>query len=216
MDNNHYDQNVFDAQGYRYNVGIIIINALGQVFWGKRAGQDSWQFPQGGLSAGESSEQAMLRELFEETGLLREQVEIIGETEQWLRYRLPVRYRRRRKSGVLQCIGQKQKWFLVKLTGSDADVNLHASGTPEFDDWRWIDFWRPSKEVVHFKRRVYRQALEELSVMVPELVSKPPAMPDDMGQSREGQGAEKKHRHRSRRKAPSFARSDSSRSTHEK
>ena len=199
MDNNHYDQNVFDAQGYRYNVGIIIINELGQVFWGKRAGQDSWQFPQGGLSAGESSEQAMLRELFEETGLLREQVEIIGETAQWLRYRLPMRYRRRRKSGVLQCIGQKQKWFLVKLTGSDEDVNLHASGTPEFDDWCWIDFWRPSKEVVHFKRRVYRQALEELSALAPPELAQKMALVHE-------QDNPQRSRSKHRRKAPSFAR----------
>lgn len=173
MDNNHYDQNVFDAQGYRYNVGIIIVNALGQAFWGKRIGQDSWQFPQGGLVAGESSEQAMLRELFEETGLSREHVEIIGQTNDWLRYRLPVRYRRRRKQGTLQCIGQKQKWFLLKLTGDDHDVNLRASGSPEFDDWRWVDYWQPSREVVHFKRRVYRQALEELSCLAPELIASP-------------------------------------------
>ena len=113
MDNNQYDQNVFDAQGYRYNVGIIIINALGQAFWGKRAGQESWQFPQGGLVAGESSEQAMLRELFEETGLKRDHIEIIGQTAEWLRYRLPVRYRRH-KQGALQCIGQKQKWFFAE------------------------------------------------------------------------------------------------------
>ena len=128
MDNNQYDQNVFDAQGYRYNVGIIIINALGQAFWGKRAGQESWQFPQGGLVAGESSEQAMLRELFEETGLQRDHIEIIGQTAEWLRYRLPVRYRRR-KQGALQCIGQKQKWFLLKLTGNDHDVNLRKIQT---------------------------------------------------------------------------------------
>lgn len=199
MDNNHYDQNVFDAQGYRYNVGIIIVNALGQAFWGKRAGQDSWQFPQGGLNAGESSEQAMLRELFEETGLGREHVEILGETAQWLRYRLPVRYRRRRKQGVLQCVGQKQKWFLLKLTGEDGDVNLRASATPEFDDWRWVDFWQPSRDVVHFKRRVYRQALEELAALAPELIHQPSARTEAAQAKPRDEGA-------SRRKAPSFAR----------
>lgn len=198
MDNNHYDQNVFDAQGYRYNVGIIIVNAQGQAFWGKRSGQDSWQFPQGGLNAGESSEQAMLRELFEETGLLREHVEILGETSQWLRYRLPMRYRRRRKQGTLQCIGQKQKWFLLKLTGSDGDVNLRASGTPEFDEWRWVEFWQPSREVVHFKRRVYRQALEELAALAPELIRHPHTPAERHPEPRQDQDA--------RRKAPSFAR----------
>lgn len=190
MDNNHYDQNVFDAQGYRYNVGIIIVNTHGQAFWGKRAGQDSWQFPQGGLVAGESSEEAMLRELFEETGLSRDHVEIIGQTAEWLRYRLPPRYRRRRKQGVLQCIGQKQKWFLLKLTGNDNDVNLRASASPEFDDWRWVDYWLPSRDVVHFKRRVYRQALEELSALVPGLIHKPQRRDDPAGLQ----------------KAPSFAR----------
>ena len=190
MDNNQYDQNVFDAQGYRYNVGIIIINALGQAFWGKRAGQESWQFPQGGLVAGESSEQAMLRELFEETGLKRDHIEIIGQTAEWLRYRLPVRYRRR-KQGALQCIGQKQKWFLLKLTGNDHDVNLRASNSPEFDDWRWVDYWQPSRDVVHFKRRVYRQALEELSALAPDLIARPQPRHDDYSETR---------------KAPSFAR----------
>ena len=166
MDNNHYDQNVFDAQGYRYNVGIIIVNAQGQAFWGKRSGQDSWQFPQGGLNAGESSEQAMLRELFEETGLLREHVEILGETSQWLRYRLPMRYRRRRKQGTLQCIGQKQKWFLLRMVAEDQTVYLNATQHPEFDDWRWVDFWHPLREVVSFKREVYRSAMHELAPLL--------------------------------------------------
>lgn len=97
MDNNQLNESIFDEHGYRYNVAIIIINDRGQAFWGKRCGQDSWQFPQGGVNAGESAQEAMLRELYEETGLTAEKVDILAETRDWLKYRLPVRYRRRRR-----------------------------------------------------------------------------------------------------------------------
>ena len=130
MDNDQPDNNIFDAKGYRFNVGIVLLNAHNQAFWGRRSGQDSWQFPQGGINAGESSEQAMWRELFEETGLVPADVSLLGETRDWLYYRLPVRYRRRRRPGMVQCIGQKQKWFLLRLESGDPAVNLHASGQP--------------------------------------------------------------------------------------
>lgn len=163
------DDNIFDAQGYRFNVGIVLLDRCNRVFWGKRSGQNSWQFPQGGINAGESSEQAMWRELFEETGLTRNNVTLIGQTQDWLYYRLPVRYRRRRRPGVVQCIGQKQKWFLLRLESEDSAVNLHASDLPaEFDNWCWVDYYLPPNEVVHFKRKVYRQALDELVCFLPE------------------------------------------------
>ncbi|MDO4643592.1 MAG: RNA pyrophosphohydrolase [Cardiobacteriaceae bacterium] len=158
---------MFDAQGYRFNVGIVLLNERNQAFWGRRSGQDSWQFPQGGINAGESSEQAMWRELFEETGLLPTDVTLLGETMNWLYYRLPVRYRRRRRPGMVQCIGQKQKWFLLRLESDDMVVNLNASSQPpEFDEWCWIDYFSPPNKVVHFKRKVYRQALDELSALI--------------------------------------------------
>ena len=95
MDNDQPDNNIFDAKGYRFNVGIVLLNAHNQAFWGRRSGQDSWQFPQGGINAGESSEQAMWRELFEETGLGPADVSLLGETRDWLYYRLPRALRRR-------------------------------------------------------------------------------------------------------------------------
>nr|WP_169818663.1 RNA pyrophosphohydrolase [Suttonella ornithocola] len=160
---------MFDGQGFRYNVGIIILNAQNQVFWGRRCGQDAWQFPQGGMQGGESSEQAMFRELWEETGLYASDVAVLGETRAWLRYRLPLRFRRRRRAGMVQCIGQKQKWFLLKLKREETIINLAAAGTPEFDQWRWLNYWQAVEEVVHFKRKVYQLALQELSEFVPEL-----------------------------------------------
>ncbi|MGM0554266.1 MAG: RNA pyrophosphohydrolase [Pseudomonadota bacterium] len=159
---------VIDSDGYRANVGIILCNRERQLFWGKRVGQDAWQFPQGGVRAEETPEQAMYRELHEEVGLFPEHVEILGCTRHWLRYRLPERMVRRHRRPV--CIGQKQRWFLLRLEGRESDVVLDAMNAPEFDDWRWIDYWRPAREVVHFKRQVYRRALCELvPLMFPEL-----------------------------------------------
>lgn len=134
------------------------------MFWAKRINQRSWQFPQGGIRGDESPEQAMFRELAEEVGLQPQHVEIIGRTEGWLRYRLPPRLIRRGKQPI--CIGQKQVWFLLRLQGSDSNVRLDLSERPEFDHWRWVDYWYPLKAVVPFKRRVYLCALRELAPLV--------------------------------------------------
>ena len=104
---------MIDAEGFRPNVGIIIANDEGQVLWARRNGHEAWQFPQGGINAGESPEQAMYRELWEEVGLEKQDVRILAQTRGWLRYRLPRRYVRHDSAPV--CIGQKQKWFLLKL-----------------------------------------------------------------------------------------------------
>lgn len=198
MDRDQSDNNIFDAQGYRFNVGIVLLNERNQAFWGRRSGQDSWQFPQGGINAGESSEQAMWRELFEETGLLPADVTLLGETADWLYYRLPVRYRRKRRPGMVQCIGQKQKWFLLRLESGDPAVNLNASSQPpEFDDWCWIDYYAPPGEVVHFKRKVYKQALDELARLLPPDVPLSKPLPPTAPQAIRKAG--KRH------KAPSFA-----------
>jgi len=95
---------VIDSDGYRANVGIVLSNSEGAVLWARRAGQDAWQFPQGGINADEDPEQAMYRELWEEVGLKPEHVEIVGVTRKWLRYRLPKRFIRRDSQPV--CIGQ--------------------------------------------------------------------------------------------------------------
>lgn len=155
---------MIDSQGFRPNVGIILTNDQGRVFWAKRKGQDAWQFPQGGISRDESPMEAMYRELYEETGLQPDHVEIIGQTRRWLRYRLPKRMIRRHSHPL--CIGQKQRWFLLRLVADEHCLKLDATDKPEFDGWRWVDYWHPVNEVVFFKRRVYQLALNELAPLL--------------------------------------------------
>jgi putative (di)nucleoside polyphosphate hydrolase len=151
---------MLDRDGYRPNVGIILCNAQNEVFWGKRVREHSWQFPQGGINEGESPEQAMYRELFEEIGLESKHVKILGRTKEWLRYDVPPHWVRREWRGSYR--GQKQIWFLLRLVGRDHHVNLRACSHPEFDAWRWCEYWSPINSVIEFKRSVYQQALEEL------------------------------------------------------
>jgi putative (di)nucleoside polyphosphate hydrolase len=158
---------MLDREGYRPNVGIILLNQHDEVFWGKRIGEHSWQFPQGGMKKGETPEQAMFRELQEEVGLEPEHVRIIGRTRDWLRYDVPKHWVRREWRGTYK--GQKQIWFLLRLVGRDSDVSLRASSHPEFDAWRWHDYWIPLESVIEFKRAVYEQALTELSRLLPSL-----------------------------------------------
>jgi len=161
---------VIDEDGYRPNVGIIVHNVEGQVLWARRIGQDSWQFPQGGIDQGETPEQALYRELGEEVGLAESDVRLIACTDGWLRYTLPKRYIRSDSGRV--CIGQKQKWFLLELVSDDSRVDLQASGeSPEFDQWQWVNYWHPLSQVVEFKREVYQKALTELC---PEFIAKLP------------------------------------------
>ncbi len=155
---------VIDAQGFRANVGIVIINDHGRVFWGRRIGMSGWQFPQGGVNPDESPEAAMYRELREEVGLEPEHVEILGCTRRWLRYRLPQRFIRHDRQPL--CIGQKQRWFVLRLAVDEAQVDLRANHHPEFDQWRWIDYWESVRLVVSFKRGVYGRALSELAPQI--------------------------------------------------
>jgi putative (di)nucleoside polyphosphate hydrolase len=152
---------MLDREGFRPNVGIIMLNANNEVWWGKRVREHSWQFPQGGIKYGESPEQAMFRELEEETGLLPQHVKVIGRTRDWLRYEVPDHFIKREIRGHYR--GQKQIWFLLRMVGRDCDVNLRASTHPEFDAWRWHDYWVPLDTVIEFKRGVYQLALQELS-----------------------------------------------------
>ena len=151
---------MLDREGYRPHVGIIIWNARNEVFWGKRVREHSWQFPQGGIKHGETPEQAMYRELHEEVGLMPDHVKILGRTRNWLRYEVPSHWVRREWRGSYR--GQKQIWFLLRLVGRDSDVSLRASEKPEFDAWRWNEYWIPLESVIDFKRAVYQQALSEL------------------------------------------------------
>ena len=156
---------MLDREGFRPNVGIILLNQKNQVFWGKRIRTHSWQFPQGGIDRGESPEQAMFRELHEEVGLLPEHVRIVARTRDWLRYEVPDRFIRRDARGHYK--GQKQIWYLLQLVEPDWNINLRATSHPEFDAWRWNDFWVPLDVVVEFKRGVYEMALTELSRYLP-------------------------------------------------
>lgn len=149
-----------DTQGFRANVGIILTDGPGRVLLGGRVGSGGWQFPQGGIGLDETPETAMYRELNEEVGLTPEDVETLGVTEGWLRYRLPQRFVRREQSPL--CIGQKQRWFLLRLLADPSQVRFDATGDPEFNRCRWVDYWRPVKDVIYFKRHVYVQALTEL------------------------------------------------------
>jgi len=157
---------MLDREGFRPNVGIILLNHRNQVFWGKRIRTHSWQFPQGGIKYGESPEQAMFRELHEEVGLLPDHVRIVARTRDWLRYEVPLHFIRKDARGHYR--GQKQIWFLLQLTGRDSDMNLRATNHPEFDAWRWHEYWVPLESVIEFKRGVYEMALSELARYLPK------------------------------------------------
>jgi len=165
---------VIDSDGFRPNVGIIVMHPIlvGQVLLAKRIGQEAWQFPQGGIKRGESPEDACFRELEEELGLKRRQVELIGVTRDWMRYLLPKHLVRRGNKPL--CIGQTQRWFLLRLAVDDSKVRLDANASPEFDDWRWVEYWQPVQQVIYFKREVYAQALAELASLAGVTSPQPP------------------------------------------
>ena len=152
---------MIDPDGYRPNVGIILLHNDGRVFWARRAFKDGWQFPQGGMRSDETPIEAMYRELHEETGLRPHHVQVLGATPGWLRYRLPPRMVRRNQKPT--CIGQKQVWFLLRFLGEESALRLDVTDEPEFDQWRWVDFWYPATHVVSFKREVYQRALRHLA-----------------------------------------------------
>jgi len=165
------DTQVIDRDGYRKNVGIIVCNDRGQVLWARRVRRDGWQFPQGGVKPHEAAVDAAFRELHEEIGLRARDVRLLGATGKWLRYEVPGAardYRRRHKFR-----GQKQRWFLFNLIADESSVRLDASNDPEFDRWRWIDYWLPLQHIVEFKRPVYREALRELAPLLPTPSSSP-------------------------------------------
>lgn len=166
---NHKDSDVIDEEGFRANVGIMLANGKGELLWARRIGQDAWQFPQGGINQGESVEEALYRELGEEVGLGAGDVEMLGCTRGWLRYRLPERSIRRDSKPL--CIGQKQKWFLLKMLADDESVSFDNGCKPEFDHWRWVSYWYPLGQVIPFKREVYRRAMKELAVKHSRLIS---------------------------------------------
>ncbi len=139
----------------------MLVNAAGRVFVGQRIDNregDRWQMPQGGVDPGEDLEAAMLRELYEETGARGELLEVVARLPQELFYDLPPELRGRLWGG--RYIGQRQTWFLVRFTGSDADIDLTAHHDPEFCAFRWVAPGELPELIVPFKRAVYEAVIE--------------------------------------------------------
>ena len=138
---------MIDENGYRSNVGIVLANPAGQVLWARRVGgRNTWQFPQGGIKRGETPEQALFRELYEEVGLRSESVRVVAQTADWLHYDLPQHMRR--SNSTPGFVGQKQKWFLLEMLGDDKDVSVSSSSKPEFDQWRWVSYYYPITQII--------------------------------------------------------------------
>ena len=155
---------MIDNDGYRKNVGIILCNSQNKLLICKRLGEESWQFPQGGFEKNENAESAMFRELFEEIGLKKIDISILGITKSWLKYDLPKKYQRKTNNRL--CVGQKQKWFLLRLISDDSNISFSNSEHPEFDSWQWVDDNKPMKIVIDFKKNVYKKILSELKKFI--------------------------------------------------
>ncbi len=154
-----------DAQSYRPCVGIVLINLQGLVFVGRRkarrgpdlvAAEHEWQMPQGGIDEGEAPYDAALRELREETNV--SSVSFLAEAPDWLSYDLPNDVTKKSWRGRYR--GQKQKWFALKFTGEDSEIDIDAPDggrhKAEFDAWRWERLERLPELIVPFKREVYQ------------------------------------------------------------
>lgn len=149
--------------GYRRNVGIMLMNPAGLIFVGSRIDfpSDAWQMPQGGIDAGETPAQAAMRELHEEVGT--DKAEIVAESAGWLSYELPAKLRRKLWRGRWR--GQSQKWFAMRFTGADADIDIDTRH-PEFGAWRWVEPQQIVDLIVPFKRDLYRAVLEEFAPLL--------------------------------------------------
>ncbi|MGD9153373.1 MAG: RNA pyrophosphohydrolase [Gammaproteobacteria bacterium] len=155
---------MIDKKGFRTGIGIILANDSNRLLFARRIGQNGWQFPQGGVNRAESPEEAMFRELYEEVGLQSEDVEILAASKDWFKYRLP-KYMVRRCAKPI-CLGQRQRWFLLRLLGDDQKVRFDVTNKPEFDGFKWVRYWYPLRQVISFKKNVYRQVLQEFATVL--------------------------------------------------
>jgi putative (di)nucleoside polyphosphate hydrolase len=155
-----------DDDRYRRGVGVMLLNADGQVFVGARIDNtdDAWQMPQGGIDADEDPWATALRELEEETGIAPHLVERIADCPERLRYGLPEEIRGRLWGG--RWIGQDQDWYLCRFLGRDSDIDI-ATEDPEFREWRWVEPERLPELIVPFKRELYRRILAEFADYLP-------------------------------------------------
>jgi putative (di)nucleoside polyphosphate hydrolase len=151
-------------EGYRPNVAMVVINSKNKVLICRRINTKTWQFPQGGVDNDENLEKAMYRELLEEVGLRKEDVQYIGESADTIIYDIPKTIRSRVLGGKFK--GQEQKWFLLKIKNDDHEIRLDYEAFPEFDTFEWVSFWQPIDRIVDFKREAYRRALSELRFLI--------------------------------------------------
>ena len=153
--------------GYRPCVGVMLVNAEGLVFVGKRIDNregDWWQMPQGGVDEGEDLVEAAMRELAEETGISASLISIISRIEESMRYDLPAELVGKLWGGKYR--GQEQTWFLARFSGSDIDIRLDAHDPPEFCEYRWVEPDQLPELIVPFKKRVYRNVVEGFRSLV--------------------------------------------------
>ncbi|MDC0864981.1 RNA pyrophosphohydrolase [Rickettsiaceae bacterium] len=146
---------------FRQGVGMMIINQSNKVFVGKRLDSEAWQMPQGGIDLGETPSSAALREMEEEIGSNKGTV--IAESKNWYSYRIPDFLIPKLWSG--KYCGQRQKWFLIKFTGSDKDINIQTKH-PEFKEWQWMDFDQLLTNIIPFKLKLYTEVVKEFKPLL--------------------------------------------------
>lgn len=158
MRNKKIDTIKYDTLPYRPGVGMMIVNNNNKIFVGKRIDSktNGWQMPQGGIDLGETPSAAALREMMEELG--SDKGYILAESKRWYSYRLPKFLIPKLWDG--RYCGQRQKWFLIRFTGSDNDINIKTKH-PEFDNWKWVNFDELLKNIIPFKHKLYQQVINE-------------------------------------------------------